>query len=67
MRSILGSLMKELSITQSELAQWTGLNQGRISLLCSGKAKPTLTEREKLYRFFNLAPEILLDKEETQP
>lgn len=55
--------MKELKITQSELAKWTGLNQGRISLLCTGKDKPTLTEREKLYKLFNLAPEILLDKE----
>ena len=63
MRSMLGNFMKELKITQSELAKWTGLNQGRISLLCTGKDKPTLTEREKLYKLFNLAPEILLDKE----
>ena len=55
--------MKELEITQSELAEWTGLNQGRISLLCTGKDKPTLSEREELYKFFNLAPKILLDKE----
>ena len=55
--------MKELKITQSELTKLTGLNQGRISLLRTGKDKPTLTEREKLYKFFNFAPEILLDKE----
>ena len=53
---------KELS--QHRLARWTGLSQGRISLISRGITKPHSKEKEVLEQSFGLPIKVLLEQGE---
>ena len=54
-------LLRRRNIQQKDLARVLRINRARVSLVLSGKGdKPSVSETEKLQRFFGLPLSILL-------
>ena len=60
MKDRIRELRKKNGISQTELAEITGINSNSISKIESGQNKPTIQQIEVLSKFFNVSADYIL-------
>jgi len=63
MATRLKKILKEIGISQQNLADSIGINPGRLSLICNGKDRPRRSEISPIEDYFLLPIDELIEKE----
>lgn len=58
----LKEILREIGLTQIELAESTRINPARVSLILTEKATPSVNESKKLENYFLMPIEELLER-----